>query len=985
MNLEFICMVLLSVKRRRRSMWKVALISFCCIFLFAGIMIFQDCMNRFQRENAFLESGEWIVSTTEKSRCLEEHAWVDGCGTTVVRTKMCSQTKDKNMSKPKGEGPVGVADEEFVKQSNIVLYSGKMPKQADEIVVTQHVLSDMGRSFELGQALPLAYVKRYDDTGMPVYGFVEYKLAGILENYTFDWVVSEELPEYFVTMEGLASIRDVEKEDQQRCWYYLNQAQRDIDGEEFYHSMREICKKQGEQHLLYNMVYNSNAYDVTMWGNRNLYLVMMSLCGILGSMSLLYLFLMCCNNRRPYYFKLRELGASARQVQGMVCMEWSGVFVPTAIVGMIAAAVVSLVVAAIISRHFGIPFVFRLTRGSLWMILLFTVGVFLLVMLWSCLLFRIRNLHQMTGIISSGRLKHMCRKWDKAKSPVRLFQIRKRRAEPGKSIAQILFIIATMTIFLYSLWAIRSAYHTYQESESRSEIYVSSRGDEGTSSTDGITWDRETHQLGSNNIGENISVTKGHSIGNGMSTDIVTSLLQIPGVKQVKGAATDDQVGFVWDGMQDSVFLKDLYVKSWFEWKMKTIAEMMYDTEAGSKEWDEEWHGLYGQVFGGISDPAERPELFHESVVGLARTEKRDQLLKKIFGKNFDSEDFWNGKQSILFQLAFDGEDMVPNDIAYDSPYGKPLQGILKQDDQNRTIFYGKWGEDYQYRFEENTLKTGDSVQICHTLLPSNNVFSTEVICCDNNELYYELMGNQAVSNKIYFPYDIGGLTRESGGMQLVTSETLLQQLAHEIGEDFTYRTLLIDVDNGVNRKQVEANVADVLSRYGEDDISFYSCMGDKERERNRFYRQVVMFGVILILTGSVYLFISRSMQNRSMELVRKQLQQFLQCGCSRVELIRFYTWMRIRESIWSLTGIPLCALILVVMRWIAYWKEVRSGEAEFEKAEWGMQCINAIKDYFYHPFEWILFLGFLVLTVWFGIRGQVQYLKKLELMGHEE
>lgn len=137
-------------------------------------------------------------------------------------------------------------------------------------------------------------------------------------------------------------------------------------------------------------------------------------------------------------------------------------------------------------------------------------------------------------------------------------------------------------------------------------------------------------------------------------------------------------------------------------------------------------------------------------------------------------------------------------------------------------------------------------------------------------------------------------------------------------------------------------------------------------------------------MTGSVYLFINRSMQNKSMELVRKQLQQFLQCGCSREDLIHFYTLLRIREGVWALAGIPLCMLILVVIRGIAYWKEAQGGEMAFERKELWKQCINMIRDYLDYPFEWILFLGFLILAVWFGIRGQAKYLRKLELMGKE-
>ncbi len=999
MNLEFIRMILLSVKRRRRSMWKVALISFCCVFLFAGIMIFQDCMNRFQRENAFLESGEWIISTVGESRCLEEHAWIDGYGTTLVRTQMCGQPRDMNMENAKGHGSVGMVDEEFIHLSNIVLYSGKMPEQADEIAMTQHVLSAMGHSFELGQTLSLAYIKGYNELGEPKYGYVKYKLSGILENYTADWAASEGLPEYFVTTEGLESIQGVEMEDQERYWYYLNQAQRDINGEEYYKNMKTMCKKQGENRLLFDMVYNSNAYDVTMWGSRNLYLVMMSLCGILGSMSLIYLFLMCCNNRRPYYFKLRELGASVGQVRGMVCMEWSGVFAPAAVIGIITAGLVSLVVAAAISRHFGIPFVFHITGNSLAMILLFTLGVFLLVMIWSCLLFRVKNLHQMTGMIAKGRLKHMYRKRDRRKKAISLFQIRRRRAEPGKSMAQILFIIATMTIFLYSLWMIRSAYHTWQKSEAQTDIYAYMRGEGEGKSSEGIAWQENPFHLESNQIDKELIVTKGDSVGNGISMDVVDDLMNVSGVKQVNGTANDNQIGLVWDGMEDSGFLKDWYVKTHLEEDMKHIADEMKYSGPDLQEWQDEWHGLYNQVFAEIPKAAERPEYFGENMIGLARTAKREQLLKKLLGKEFRSDDFWSGEQSILFLLKYKGssDDWVSDDTPYDSPLRKPLQGILNIDNQNRTFFYGKWGEEYPYRFEENTIKTGDPLQIQHELLADENAIQTEVICSDDAKLFSELMRDPVISGKVEsYLYDVSQLTNmegdeevltSGGGVQLLASEAMLQQLAKSIGKDFTYRCIQIDMEKGVNRKQVEASVADVLSSYGEDEdgISFYTYMGKKAQERKRFYRQLAMFGVILILTGSVYLFINRSMQNKSMEIVRKQLQQFLQCGCSREELIHFYTMLRIREGIRALAGIPLCMLILVVVKGITYWKETQGGEVVFERAELQSQCINMIRDYLDHPFEWILFLGFLVLAVWFGIRGQARYLKKLELMGQEE
>lgn len=978
MNLEFIRMVLLSVKRRSRSMWKVALISFLCVFLFVGIMVFQDCMNQFQREIAFLESGEWILSTEGESRCLEEHAWVDGYGTTLVRTSMYNEPKDGNMDRAREEGPIGVVDDSFIKLSNIVFYAGKMPEQADEIALTQHVLSDMGCSYELDQTLSLAYVKGIDDSGNLVFGHIRYKLVGILENYTADWVLSGELPEFFVTQEGLEQIQ-VQDEDQQRCYYYLNRAQRDIAGKRFYQNMQAVLKKQNEKHLMYSLVYNENAYDVTMWGSQTMYLLMMSLCGILGAMSLIYLFLMCCNNRRPYYFKLRELGAGTGQVREMVCIEWSSVFIPAACTGVLVAGVTSVFVAAMISKHFGIPFVFRLTGRSIQMILIFTLGVFLLVMLWSCLFFRIRDLHQMTGMIPPKRLKHMYRKRDRRKSPVRVFQMRRKRAEPGKNIAQILFLIAAMTIFLYSITMIQSANRAYQESKKLPDLYVRSIGEGGGSSSSGFDWDLETHQSDSYEL-ELAEVERNVSVENGLSVDVIKDLKRISAVQSVSGAAADNQIALSWNGMQNSSFLNDYYTKMWVESSFKYAAAELLYMEAYSEDWDRQWHEIYSKLYAVMPDPLEHPDVYEESVVGIERTERRDLLLKRFFGSRFRSDDFWNGKQSILFQITPTNSRILSDgsDAPADSPMRKPLQGVMVMNSQNQKCFYGKWGEKYHYQFEENTIHTGDKLQILHEKLPAGKKVETEVILCGDSAVYQELIMDPAISaNWEYIPYE-----SEYGGMQLLTSDATLQQLANAADIPYAYKTLLIDVEEGVKRKQIEAEIADVLSRYK---CSFGSNLGEKQREKSRFYRQFIMFGVVLVLTGSVYLFISRSMQNKSMELTGKQFQQFLQCGCSRGELMRSYNRLRVAEILWAWVSVPLCMVIMVMAQVLAYWKQCRAGEIEYQKKELLSLCMDVMKEYVNNPVGWILFLGLLILAVWFGIWGIKRYLAGLELMGKEE
>ncbi|MDE6568292.1 MAG: hypothetical protein K2K70_11255 [Lachnospiraceae bacterium] len=510
------------------------------------------------------------------------------------------------------------------------------------------------------------------------------------------------------------------------------------------------------------------------------------------------------------------------------------------------------------------------------------------------------------------------------------------------------------------------------------DLYVRSIGEGRTADGSGFGWNYNTRQPLSYEMGTS-QVERNVSVGKGLPVDVIKDLKGISAVQSVCSAATDNQIALNWSGMQNSPFLNNYYTRMWIESNFKFAAEDLFYMEAYSEEWDRQWHEIYSKLYAVMPDPKEHPDVYEESVVGLERTERRDLLLKKYFGNRFRSDDFWGGKQSILFQVKPTYSDVWGDDAPLDSPLRKPLQGVMITNPQNQKCFYGKWGEEYHYQFEENTIHTGDKLQILHEKLPAGKTLETEIILCGDSEVYRELIMNPAMSaNWEHIPYKLN----EEGGIQLLTSETTLQQLANAADIPFTYKTLLINVEKGVKRKQIEAEIADVLSRY---ECSFGSYLGEKQQEKSRFYRQFIMFGVILILTASVYLFISRSMQNKSMELTGKQLQQFLQCGCNRAELTRSYSWMRVGEMLWACFSILLCMVIMVTAQGLSYWKQCQAGEAEYEWKELLSLCKDALKAYINNPIGWIFFLGFLVLALWFGIRGMKQYLGRLELMGHEE
>ncbi len=982
------------MKRRKRSLWKVGLISFLCVFLFAGIMIFQDCMNRFQREGAFLRSGEWILAASGDSQLIKEHAWIDYSGS--VQSKVLCYSVREDMEQIKEEGWIGTADKNFMKLSNIEMYLGKMPEKSDEIAVTQHVLSDMGYSYKLGQKIQIQYTDgSYDMSGKPVYYLLEYTLTGILKNYTSDWVDEiQQLPEFFISRQGLEQITQA-KEGKEWHFYHLNRKKYEIQGEEFYESMKNLVGDSPKEST-YQVVYNKKVYEVTMWGNKTMYLIMMVLSGMLGSMSLIYLFLSCCNHRRPYYFKLREIGADSRQIREMLCIEWSGVFLPFAFLGVIVAMMIAVPVAWGISRYFGIAFIFHLTKESLGMILSFTLGVFLLVILWSCLFFRVQNLHEMTGQIPIKRLKRMYRKRDKKKTPVSLFLRRQKRTEPGKTVAHILFIIATMTIFLYSLYVIETAYEKYCESEKRVDVSANILGN-GSSSTNAGYIITEDGKVEDSQIVKSVEVRNGTlGLNNGFSKKTMQEILDSPNVDHIERGIYDESFCFWWDGQEKSTFRNNWYLKKYIEKTAKScLADLTQtqDKEIGINHYNQVFSYIYPKAV--MEDAQNKGNLYQEKIVGLQKNEKMEKALQEVFGDEFQSKAFWSGEQSILFELPPSGEKDYSSysDIRWDSPMRMPLQGEMNYNKVAQMYqFQCKYGKKYNYTYTENTLKTGESIEIRKVMnetglkmseegVSYKAITKTQVLLCQDVEIFSyicALIENQKLTWAVS---DIeNGLF--DGGTYLFASEALLQQIAYIENEECKYNTLGIHIADDVDRKEAESSIADILAQ---QECEFHSNIQEKTYIRTEFYKQFIMFGFMIILTTSSYLFINQSMQKKAIELSQKRLQLLLQMGCDRSLLWKEYAVAKLKDNLWSILGLPLCILAIFSGIVVQYIRECKENFSEIDMIYLKESILDITLDFNRNSILWIGFLSFFFIDIFWGVYWQKRKLQQTEFMNKEE
>ena len=221
-----------------------------------------------------------------------------------------------------------------------------------------------------------------------------------------------------------------------------------------------------------------------------------------------------------------------------------------------------------------------------------------------------------------------------------------------------------------------------------------------------------------------------------------------------------------------------------------------------------------------------------------------------------------------------------------------------------------------------------------------------------------------------------------NGGTYLFASEELMQQIAAIENTECKYNTLGINIAENVDSKEKESRIADILSQ---QECEFQSNIQDKTVIRTDFYKQFIMFGVMIILTISSYLFICQSMQQKAMELSKGRLQLLLQIGCERSVLCQKYAVTKVKENLWSIIGLPLCLLAILSGSVLQYVKECKESFTEINKEYLTESMLDITMDFSHNGIIWIGFLLFFVLGSCYCIYWQKRQLQQVNFMSNEE
>ena len=141
--------------------------------------------------------GSWYASvydvTKENENMLYDHQMLDTIGKMSVYGQV--QYNDEYA------GNIGVVDDSFYELSNISLKMGKLPSSPEEIAIEAYILDGLGIDYTLDQKISLSI-----QSGDQIFK-KEYRLCGILDNYSATWINQGSLVNFFIQEDDSFSLQ----------------------------------------------------------------------------------------------------------------------------------------------------------------------------------------------------------------------------------------------------------------------------------------------------------------------------------------------------------------------------------------------------------------------------------------------------------------------------------------------------------------------------------------------------------------------------------------------------------------------------------------------------------------------------------------------------------------------------------------------------------------------------------------------------------
>lgn len=443
----FLKMVRKGLKRRKKEMRYVSVVTFIAVLFMSSITMFQNIMDRYLMETNYQNYGDWVLSAVKDYQdpgvLFSEisHPYLAASG--VCRTgEMLLDKKNE-----KSGVSLGTVDNSVREFGNISLYEGRFPEAEDEIAMDLSSLSVLGYSYDLGQSIRVAVQKEEGIFEK------EFRLVGTVKSFAENWkhLGGYYLPNGIVTEEGMKTVCEPLYAT---YFYQLDRKYEDLNMEEF----TTAFMKPG-----FMRMYNSYVYENRIWGSREMFQAVEFILIFIGALAVGYLMMSYVSQRRKWYYQLRCTGADQAQIRMMILTETvSGTF-PCALAAMILPYLAGALICYGVSVNLKIPYFFVFHPEEFFRQLGAALGVILFSILCAWLGSRDQRLERNTEEVTKRQVKRLRRDSKKKRNVAKIFLRRQRKLHPYQNAASIVFSFAVCFLLILCLNRIYQTGAEYQQ------------------------------------------------------------------------------------------------------------------------------------------------------------------------------------------------------------------------------------------------------------------------------------------------------------------------------------------------------------------------------------------------------------------------------------------------------------------------------------------------------------------------------------------
>ncbi|MBO5484929.1 MAG: ABC transporter permease [Lachnospiraceae bacterium] len=363
------------LKRRKKETRMMRIISWLTVLFLAGTLLLQDNMEVYQRQINYRNYGEWIFCQPDiqEGESGLSHPYLGKKGVMVKGTEIY------NLDREETGAAFGWFDENLLKMGHIGLYKGRMPRQKNEIVMEYSLLAKMKCNYTLGSKISfyyreteMSFEELLDEnaTSQKPLRKATFVLTGILKNYTGRWEGGSMYPNALVSRSGFESMGVTSSRS---VFYSLKEQYQDISTEGLFEKFQSDLQRKNNRQGVENwnaLLYNGEKFQDNFWGDARLYhSIELILLGI-GAALLSYLMSIFMDNRRTSYFRLREMGATAKQIRVIALYECFRSVVLFTTLGVVCGYLLTGGINLFFTKTLNIKYFFEFRWGTLGKILL---------------------------------------------------------------------------------------------------------------------------------------------------------------------------------------------------------------------------------------------------------------------------------------------------------------------------------------------------------------------------------------------------------------------------------------------------------------------------------------------------------------------------------------------------------------------------------------------------------------------------------------